>query len=125
MKHDTAREKVKSYETLEVNWDSFGSTAPPEENITKALQLIDWLEECNVPLDFVAPGGNSISFEFWDSKEENDHASITVYREADLVEEDKGCYIYLIDKQDEITCDYLTPENKQEILQWIRDLMND
>lgn len=49
---------IKSFASLEENWDTYHALAPDSNAIHKAISFILWLSEYNIDVFFVAPSPN-------------------------------------------------------------------
>ena len=78
---------IKSYESLQENWDSYGAETPSVIAMQKAVTFILWLSKYNIDAFFVAPSPNgnivveikqnnaNVEFEFTQDSDDNICAS--------------------------------------------------
>lgn len=64
--YDSARAKIQSFATLEIDWDSYGGSPIDDKTIERALCILDDLAAGDIPIPQVVPcSSGDIQFE-WD-----------------------------------------------------------
>ncbi|QQS28036.1 MAG: hypothetical protein IPM47_14305 [Sphingobacteriales bacterium] len=87
---------IKSYSSLQLNWDTYNAVPPSKQAIQKAITFILWLSEYNIDVFFVAPtpngeilveikeGNANVEIEFSSNSED----SICASQKGDFIAED-------------------------------------